>query len=61
MINNLNRVSVHYHFGSSSFLFQLSNVNYSHSLVSKLNENQDTFNPSYETAQSGPLFERLNR
>ncbi|XP_070645373.1 regulator of DNA class I crossover intermediates 1 [Bos indicus] len=39
---------------------QLSNVNYSHSLVSKLNENQDTFNPSYETAQSGPLFKRLN-
>ena len=58
MVNNLNSVSVHYHFGSSSFLFQLSNVNYSHSLVSKLNDNQDTFNPSCETAQSGPLFER---
>ncbi|XP_055436709.1 regulator of DNA class I crossover intermediates 1 isoform X3 [Bubalus kerabau] len=39
---------------------QLNNVNYSHSLVSKLNENQDTFNPSYETSQSGPLFKRLN-
>ncbi|CAI9167901.1 unnamed protein product [Rangifer tarandus platyrhynchus] len=39
---------------------QLSNVNYSHSLVSKLNDNQDTFNSSCETAQSGPLFERLN-
>uniref|UniRef100_A0A8C9EAE6 Regulator of DNA class I crossover intermediates 1 n=1 Tax=Phocoena sinus TaxID=42100 RepID=A0A8C9EAE6_PHOSS len=39
---------------------QLSSVNYSNSLVSKLNESQDTFSPSYETAQFGPLLERLN-
>ncbi|XP_032349197.1 uncharacterized protein C12orf40 homolog isoform X1 [Camelus ferus] len=39
---------------------QLSNVNYSNSLVSKLNESQDALSSSYETAQFGTLFERLN-
>ncbi|XP_054446860.1 regulator of DNA class I crossover intermediates 1 [Pteronotus mesoamericanus] len=39
---------------------QLSNVNYSNSLVSKLNESQDALSPSYKTAQFGTLFERLN-
>ncbi|KAK2506957.1 hypothetical protein MC885_015148 [Smutsia gigantea] len=38
---------------------QLSNVNYSNSLVSKLNENEDTLSPSYKTAQFG-MFERFN-
>ncbi|XP_048958604.1 uncharacterized protein C12orf40 homolog isoform X6 [Canis lupus dingo] len=42
------------------FFFQLSKVNYSNSLVSKLNENQDVLSPSYKTAQYGSLFERLN-
>ncbi|XP_070352052.1 regulator of DNA class I crossover intermediates 1-like isoform X7 [Equus asinus] len=39
---------------------QLSNVNYSNSVISKLNKNQDAFSPSYKTAQFGTLFERLN-
>lgn len=39
---------------------QLSNVNFSNSLFSKLNENQDTLSPSYKTAQFGMLFERFN-
>ncbi|XP_047723242.1 uncharacterized protein C12orf40 homolog [Prionailurus viverrinus] len=39
---------------------QLIKVNYSNSLVSKLNENQDALSPSYKTAQFGSLFERLN-
>ncbi|XP_036914076.1 uncharacterized protein C12orf40 homolog [Sturnira hondurensis] len=39
---------------------QLSNVNSSNSLVSKLNESQDVFRTSFETAQFGTLFERLN-
>lgn len=47
--------------GSSFFFFQLSNVNYSNSVISKLNKNQDAFSPSYKTAQFGTLFERLNR
>ncbi|XP_053518007.1 uncharacterized protein C12orf40 homolog [Artibeus jamaicensis] len=38
---------------------QLSNVNHSNSLVSKLNESQDVLSTSYETAQFGTLFERL--
>ncbi|XP_077726577.1 regulator of DNA class I crossover intermediates 1 isoform X4 [Canis aureus] len=42
------------------FFFQLSKVNYSNSLVSKLYENQDVLSPSYKTAQYGSLFERLN-
>ncbi|XP_070352050.1 regulator of DNA class I crossover intermediates 1-like isoform X5 [Equus asinus] len=39
---------------------KLSNVNYSNSVISKLNKNQDAFSPSYKTAQFGTLFERLN-
>uniref|UniRef100_A0ABI7YP78 Uncharacterized protein n=1 Tax=Felis catus TaxID=9685 RepID=A0ABI7YP78_FELCA len=39
---------------------QLIKVNYSNSLVSKLNENQDALSPSYKTAHFGSLFERLN-
>uniref|UniRef100_G1PAW5 Regulator of DNA class I crossover intermediates 1 n=1 Tax=Myotis lucifugus TaxID=59463 RepID=G1PAW5_MYOLU len=39
---------------------QLSNVNYSHYLFSKLNESQDALSPSYKTAQIGTLFERLS-
>ncbi|XP_021546071.1 uncharacterized protein C12orf40 homolog [Neomonachus schauinslandi] len=39
---------------------QLSKVNYSNSLVSKLNENQDALSPTYKTAQFRSLFERLN-
>ncbi|XP_037703404.1 uncharacterized protein C12orf40 homolog, partial [Choloepus didactylus] len=39
---------------------QPSNVKYSDSLVSKLNESQDALCPSYKTAQFGTLFERLN-
>ncbi|XP_012493899.1 PREDICTED: uncharacterized protein C12orf40 homolog [Propithecus coquereli] len=39
---------------------QLSHVNRSDSLVSKLSESQDIFSPSYKTAQFGTLFERLN-
>ncbi|XP_058414491.1 uncharacterized protein C12orf40 homolog isoform X2 [Diceros bicornis minor] len=39
---------------------QLSNVNYSNSLVSQLNKNQDALSPSYRTAQFGTLFDRLN-
>ncbi|XP_045685892.1 uncharacterized protein C12orf40 homolog [Phyllostomus hastatus] len=39
---------------------QLNNVNYSNTLVSKLNESQDVLSTSYETAQFGTLFERLN-
>ncbi|XP_070362640.1 uncharacterized protein [Equus asinus] len=39
---------------------KLSNVNYSNSVISKLNKNLDAFSPSYKTAQFGTLFERLN-
>ncbi|XP_029789338.1 uncharacterized protein C12orf40-like, partial [Suricata suricatta] len=39
---------------------QLSKVNYSNTLVSKLNESQDALSPSYKTAQFGSLFNRLN-
>nr|XP_019591923.1 PREDICTED: uncharacterized protein C12orf40 homolog isoform X1 [Rhinolophus sinicus] len=38
---------------------QISNVNYSNSLISKLNESQDALSPSYKTAQFG-TFDRLN-
>ncbi|XP_045632475.1 uncharacterized protein C12orf40 homolog isoform X4 [Ursus americanus] len=38
---------------------QLSKGNYSNSLVSKLNENQDALSPPHKTAQFGSLFERL--
>ncbi|XP_073733805.1 regulator of DNA class I crossover intermediates 1 isoform X3 [Callorhinus ursinus] len=39
---------------------QLSEVNYSNSLVSKLNENQDALSPTYKTGQFRSLFKRLN-
>ncbi|KAM7116517.1 regulator of DNA class I crossover intermediates 1 [Molossus nigricans] len=39
---------------------QLRNVNYSNSLISKLNESQDALSPSCKTAQFGTLFETLN-
>nr|KAF6373061.1 hypothetical protein mPipKuh1_001651 [Pipistrellus kuhlii] len=39
---------------------QLSNVNYSNCLFSKLNESQDAFSPSDKSAQIGTLFERLS-
>ncbi|XP_077609672.1 regulator of DNA class I crossover intermediates 1 isoform X2 [Crocuta crocuta] len=39
---------------------KLSKVNYSNTLVSKLNESQDALSPSYKTAQFGSLFDRLN-
>ncbi|KAM5251705.1 regulator of DNA class I crossover intermediates 1 isoform 1-T2 [Hipposideros larvatus] len=38
---------------------QISNVNYSNSLFSKLNESQDAFSPSYKRAEFGTI-ERLN-
>nr|XP_045220962.1 uncharacterized protein C12orf40 homolog isoform X6 [Macaca fascicularis] len=40
---------------------QLSNVNCSDSLLSKLNKSQDVLSPSHKTTQFGTLFERLNR
>lgn len=62
VINNLTCIYVHLPLCQAlPFFLQLSSVNYSNSLVSKLNESQDTFSPSYETAQFGPLLERLNR
>ncbi|XP_022380640.1 uncharacterized protein C12orf40 homolog [Enhydra lutris kenyoni] len=39
---------------------QLSKVNYSNSLVSKLSENQDALSPPHKIAQFGSLFKRLN-
>nr|XP_012321048.1 uncharacterized protein C12orf40 homolog [Aotus nancymaae] len=39
---------------------QLSNVNCSDSLLSKLNKSQDVLSPSHKTTQFGTLFERLN-
>ncbi|KAM8804044.1 regulator of DNA class I crossover intermediates 1 [Rhynchonycteris naso] len=39
---------------------QLSNVNYSNSLVSKLNESQNALSPSYKTAEFETLLGRLN-
>ncbi|XP_074259179.1 regulator of DNA class I crossover intermediates 1 isoform X1 [Saimiri boliviensis] len=39
---------------------QLSNVNCSDSLLSKLNKSQDVLGPSHKTTQFGTLFESLN-
>ncbi|XP_055106238.1 regulator of DNA class I crossover intermediates 1 isoform X2 [Symphalangus syndactylus] len=41
-------------------LVQLSNVNCSDSLLSKLNKSQDVLSPSHKTTRFGTLFERLN-
>ncbi|XP_066110927.1 regulator of DNA class I crossover intermediates 1 [Saccopteryx bilineata] len=39
---------------------RLSNINYSNSLVSKLNESHDALSPSYKTAEFRTLLGRLN-
>lgn len=64
MVNNLNCIYVHllfWQFLQFFFFFQLSNVNCSDSLLSKLNKSQDVLSPSHKTTQFGTLFERLNR